>query len=95
MFRGDGTLMCIKIHWLKHRLYHFSNEIYPTNDPQEDNNGTEPRIRTNTHVYENEKFNALQHEISGASDRATYVTHPSHLQYDNLPPQQHVYECVN
>ena len=50
---------------------------------------------TNTHVFESERTNTSQHDVTRIDDSASYVTHPSHIQYDNLPPQQHVYERVN
>ena len=80
----------LEIYW----RYHFSNAVNSTSVSQYDNNGTEPEILANTHVYENEGFDASQHDVTATGDHSTYVTHPSHLQYDNLPPQQHVYEHV-
>ena len=75
--------------------YCFSNDTNPISVPREDSNNTEPGRITNVQVYENEGFDAPEYEELKADDSATlYVTQPIHLQYDNLPLQQHVYESV-
>ena len=75
--------------------YNCSNCINPTNAHQDNNNCANSGRTTNTHVHDNEGFDASQPEVIGTGDSATYVTHPAHLQYNNLPPQQHVYENVS